>query len=96
MLETFTIETFEGRENETFEVQAGDQQYALALTSVTPSGAQAEGRRRAFSLLFVGPGDIILPQATYELSHAVLGTFDLFIVPVGKNAQGVQYEAVFT
>jgi len=96
MLETFTVETFAGREGQAFEVRAGDQQYTLALESVTPTGMPVEGRRRAFSLLFLGPEDVILPQRTYEMTHEDLGTFDLFIVPVGRTPQGVQYEAIFT
>lgn len=48
-----------------------------------------------FSLLFRGPGGRPLPQRIYGLRHAVLGTFSIFIVPVGRDAQGVLYEAVF-
>jgi hypothetical protein len=37
-----------------------------------------------------------LPQATYRFEHETIGAFDLFIVPVGRTAQGVSYEAVFS
>jgi hypothetical protein len=38
----------------------------------------------------------VLPQRIYHLEHPEVGGFDLFLVPVGPNAQGMQYEAVFT
>jgi hypothetical protein len=29
------------------------------------------------------------------MQHVQLGTFDLFLVPVGQDQQGVYYEAIF-
>lgn len=49
-----------------------------------------------FALLFYGPGERLLPQRIYRLEHATLGAFDLFIVPLGPDAQGLRYEAIFT
>jgi len=48
-----------------------------------------------FSLLFRGPLQPLLPQRVYPLEHEALGRLDLFIVPIKRDAQGLQYEAVF-
>jgi len=49
-----------------------------------------------FSLFFRGPGDVLLPQRTYEFEHAKLGTFVLFLVPIKQDENGVYYEAAFS
>ena len=48
-----------------------------------------------FSLLFRGPAETPVPQATYTMSHPELGEFPLFLVPVGRDARGMNYEALF-
>jgi hypothetical protein len=35
-----------------------------------------------------------LRQNTYRIEHEILGRFDLFLVPAGKNKKGVYYQAV--
>ncbi|WP_022927744.1 DUF6916 family protein [Patulibacter americanus] len=69
---------------------------ALVLRSATPAAAATTGApREPFSLLFVGPADPMLPQATYLLTHPELGELPVFLVPVGRDADGARYEAVF-
>jgi hypothetical protein len=59
--------------------------------------AHGEGRPRTpFSLVFRGPLRPVLPQQIYRLEHAELGALDIFLVPIGPDAQGMRYEAVFT
>jgi hypothetical protein len=36
-----------------------------------------------------------LPQGMRKLQHETVGELDLFLVPVGQDAQGFQYEAAF-
>jgi len=48
-----------------------------------------------FSLFFHGPMEFCLPQGIHKLLHNDLGEIDLFLVPVGKDKDGYQYEAVF-
>lgn len=52
-------------------------------------------RNEQFALVFVGPHEPFLPQSIYHLGHETLGELDLFLVPVGKDPNGFQYEAVF-
>jgi hypothetical protein len=58
--------------------------------------SKSAGKREPFSILFNTPGDTVLSQKIYRIEHDTLGTFDLFLVPINKDKQGVQYEAVFT
>ena len=51
--------------------------------------------REPFALLFRGPAQPVLGQRMYRLEHAQAGVLELFLVPVGRDAQSVQYEAVF-
>src|SRR5690348_14786239 len=104
VLEDFTHDTFAGHVGETFRVRLGsDAVAALVLIEATDltAGPDAAGRAGAvprgesFSLLFRGPSDRPLPQATYSFEHATIGPFELFIVPVAADADGIQYEAVF-
>jgi hypothetical protein len=51
--------------------------------------------REGFSLIFRGPGEPWFPQRIYRVEHQRMGSFDLFLVPIGPDAAGMRYEAVF-
>ena len=57
---------------------------------------EAAEHRKPFALQQLGPPGIVLPQATYRFTHGDLGAFEMFVVPVGRTAAGVTYEAVFS
>jgi hypothetical protein len=48
-----------------------------------------------FSLFFRGPLAAQCKQGIHFLRHEKLGSFDLFLVPIGPDAQGMRYQAVF-
>ena len=48
-----------------------------------------------FSAFFHGPREPFLLQRTYSFEHERMGAFDLFLVPINQDANGVRYEAVF-
>lgn len=48
----------------------------------------------SYNLLFQGPDSVQLEQAMYALEHPILGEVVLFLVPVKRTPQGIQYEAV--
>jgi hypothetical protein len=102
MLETFTLETFADRIGERFVVAAetGDLEAELveatALTGMSGKAFETPGSRGPFSLVFLGPPDPVLPQAIYRFEHQELGTFEIFVVPIGRDESGVRYEAVFS
>jgi hypothetical protein len=98
VLEALTYSSFAPCVGEGFEVRLGsDQSLLLTLNTATesppPTPQSPLGER--FSLIFYGPRATFLPQGTYTFSHPALGSFPLFIVPVGADAAQVHYEAVF-
>jgi len=96
MLEDFTLETFSGHLGETFRV--GEDPDAVDFTLVEAIAGIARphgGGRVPFSLVFRGPLEPVLPQRIYRFEHDELDAFDLFIVPIGPDETGTQYEAVF-
>lgn len=96
MLEAFTVATFTPLVGEVFRLDPGDgsQMTDLRLAEATSSAPGAT--REQFSLVFRGPPGVVLPQQIYPLEHDGLGAFELFLVPIGADAAGVTYEAVFT
>lgn len=60
----------------------------VTLATATPSGGGG-------SLVFEGPLDQPLEQATYELAHPDLDDGVLFIVPIGMTATARNYQAIF-
>ncbi len=53
-------------------------------------------QRVPFSLEFRGPAEAAVDQQTCGFRHPQLGEFDLFIVPLGPDAEGMRYEAVIS
>jgi hypothetical protein len=98
MLESFTLATFSGRLGDTFQVTPGvgpPVDLELVEVSACRAGGVRTGRSEPFSLIFRGPRVPALPQQTYPMIHEAIGAFDLFIVPLGPDQQGMLYEAVF-
>ena len=95
MLASFTLETFSGRIGETFRVRP-DAQIALDFELISATGLGEKPGDRPFSIVFRGPGDVLLPQRIYRTEHAQIGSFELFLVPIGPDEKGLRYEAVFT
>jgi len=72
----------------------------MELAEVTaPRILTANGAKNAtyenFALNFLGPAGRLLAQRIYGFESAAIGRFELFIVPVGQDASGVQYQAAF-
>jgi hypothetical protein len=103
MLDTFTIATFAGQEGTTFRLSltsgATLEATLLQVTSLSakgPSGEELPRKRVPFSLLFRIPVPDRFEQKTYALEHPVIGKFELFLVPIGREADGHRCEAIFT
>jgi hypothetical protein len=79
--------------NSTFVVRtADDRRVPLVLARVTDRPLTPGIEQ--YSLGFQAPPDASFSQGTYALEHATLGTFDLFIAPVGGGSvHGAVYEA---
>jgi hypothetical protein len=101
MLESFTIHTFSGHLGDKFRVYPDSSDpLEVELISATglggSAGGETSGRRQPFSIVFRGPGDVLLPQRIYRMEHEEIGAFDLFLVPIGPDEKGLRYEAIFT
>lgn len=86
---------FEGLVNEAIwaVAPAGDPRAALTLTQV--EGLRSGRQTESFRLAFQGPGAPGLEQGLFFLEHARLPREAVFIVPVGRTAEGFLYEAIF-
>ena len=100
MSEALTADSFAAHQGSEFAVQLpGSGTLTLTLTGVDRFALQPGApREEPFSVEFVGPPQPVLPQAIYFFEHAVMGRFDLFIVPLGpisRDDPRMRYEAVF-
>ena len=93
MAAQFTMEMFVPHKGSKFTMHCGNTGAAeLILESVNDLGSSA--RHIQFSMVFSGPQNAPLKQGIYRLEHGALGTLNLFLVPIGKDQKGVQYEAI--
>jgi len=84
--------TFAEHLNSTFRLHHQPTTTELELVEVSDGSSNGHVN---FSLLFRGPREPQLRQQIYPVEHDRLGRFDLFIVPVKRDASGLYYEAVF-
>ncbi|MBK8816392.1 MAG: hypothetical protein IPN42_13225 [Methylococcaceae bacterium] len=97
MLDALTKEDWTKQLNESFYIQIGNtDKYPIKLIDVSGYGRSMGGSREAYSLLFSGPKMPILPQNIYSVNNSAFGALDIFLVPIGPQADGMGYEAVFT
>ena len=78
-----------------FRIRVNDStQLTVKLDEVTALSSEKE---KPFSAVFSGPSDAYLAQGTYRFDNDSIGSFDLFIVPIGPDKDGgtMRYEAVF-
>ncbi len=93
-LDELTLASFQPHVGEGFAI-AAPAGVELVLASAEGIG-EWPGGRQPFSLTFHGPREPLLAQATYRMQHATLGAVAIFIVPIGRDADGTSYEAIFT
>ena len=91
-IERAVAATFAEHLHSTFRVHHDSAVIELVLIAVSDSSTL---RQVMFSLLFRGPFLPALAQQIYAFEHDGLGRFDLFIVPVRQDTQGLYYEAIF-
>lgn len=94
---SFTRENFEPCLKQTFTINLPETEIPAALVEVKSLGQPfKEGAREPFSLLFEADSALgLLAQGTYALTHDALGENNMFLVPVGKDGDRYQYQAVF-
>ena len=98
MSEFQTEEEFRQHLNTPFRLQVNaPKPIDLTLVGVEsrPSDATEQQGMERFSVVFLGSPEFLLPQNTYRLVHPEMGEFDIFLVAIGKDAEGYRYEAVY-
>ncbi len=94
MLEHLHRESFAELLDEPFRVVPRDSPaFDLRLKNVSEHLRSA--RQEAFSVIFHGPPSPFIQQGIYQLHNEKLGDIELFLVPIGRDSDGFQYEAVF-
>lgn len=92
-----TLDDFAALLGERFDLQVDDAaSLPVELVEAQPLGGAAIDGRQPFSLLFNAPATPLLPQRIYRLAHARLPALDIFLVPVGADASGARYQAIFS
>ena len=95
MLQDLTPASFSEHLNTPFRLALQGGTLELELYEVKVLEPHPGPRADPFSVFFRGPRGPVLPQATYALEHEKLGKLEIFLVPVGPDAKGMCYEAVF-
>jgi len=98
MLAGLTHQDFAKCVHQKCQVRHGSSSLEMELIECRKLGApgRKEAQREPFALLFRGPHTPILPQRMYPIDFQELGTLEIFIVPIGPDDSGMQYEAIFT
>lgn len=80
-----------------FDVAIGDATVPMALVELRKlKEVYYHGIvREPFSLVFKSERHTIFPQKIYKMKNKSIGDFGIFIVPIGRDKDGVLYEAVF-
>ena len=98
-MDDMTSQTFLPHVGSEFRFQGpmGGDDVNLHLTAVRDLGKQPNAPRgEPFALEFAGPPQPVLDQRIYRLEHDELGVLEIFVVPIGYDAEGnLRYEAVF-
>ena len=99
MLDLLDKAMFDPHLNQSFELTlAAGERLSLELIQTRALGSETvpHAKRKPFALVFRGPSSPALPQQIYPLENPAFARLEIFLVPVGKDGEGIHYEAVFT
>ncbi len=100
MLDKLTSGDFIPYLNQEFHIYYAEEEYlSVILTDVKDSKMPPvrPDQRQGFSIIFqTGPDvKVMLRQHIFRVEHPQMGSYDIFIVPIGADANGRYYQAVF-
>lgn len=84
---------FAGAVGSTFVVDPEGTPVTMVLDRIADGPSQPGYEQ--YALTFRGPGDPVLAQQTFRIDHEGLGTMSIFLVPVGRVGDQIEYEACF-
>jgi hypothetical protein len=97
--ERLDVSAYAARIGQTFRLGFQDgSTLAIVLIEVQDLGTRPTpaGPLSSYSLRFSSPGERrFAPQGTYRVEHDELEPQDVFLVPMGPDATGMRYEAIF-
>ncbi|MBV8688358.1 MAG: hypothetical protein JOZ90_15825 [Alphaproteobacteria bacterium] len=88
-----SLDHFSGAVGEQYRIVFPDGELPLVLETAQPLPRSMRDAG-AFRLEWRGPVEPVVAQGTYRLVRDD-DTFDMFIVPVGRDQRGTLYEAIF-
>lgn len=93
-----SLQNFAAAARQGFDLAMGEASVPLTLVEAKPIAAQPfPGMlREPFSLIFRAASQVVLPQKLYRLTNPAMGALDIFLVPVGRDREGILYQAVFS
>lgn len=95
MPEPLAREDFEPLIDAELPMQIGATPVQARLVEVRALQSPSPRPTPPFVLTFLVRGDISAAQGTHCLTHPTLGAIEMFMVPVGRDATGTRFEAVF-
>ncbi len=93
-----TLEAFAPYVGEKFDLVLGaDRCEPLELASATAYARPAPaGFRAPFELIFrASTRNFYVPQGTYAFQHPAAGRHEIFVVPIGPDDAGMQFQAIY-
>ena len=97
MMRLLSLDDFARHVGESFAMAINGSDVLFVLVQATPLPVRpgALDMRAPFSLIFRNTSPVLFPQQTYNTTHAALGLFGMFLVPIARDAEGFLYQAVF-
>lgn len=96
-LASVTKETFDPHTGSRFTMHVGaEQSLQVELLETEAIRSPPNAKRPSFVLRFRSKERSHVPQQIYTLDHDQLGTLEIFLVPLGPDAVGMIYEAIFS
>jgi hypothetical protein len=96
MLQDLSHSSFEEQLNTPFRIHfGGEAPLEVVLYEVRLHEPHNGPRKQPYSVYFRGARQPVLPQAIYRVEHEQIGPMEIFLVPIGPDAHGMRYEAVF-
>jgi hypothetical protein len=95
MTEELKLQDFTPLLGQTLELSLGDTAEKLEVKEIRPIHNPSPRAAPPFALVLRSATQWRGPQGIYRLHHPELGALEIFFVPIGPDAQGQCYEAVF-
>jgi len=89
------LEDFRNVVGQAIEIEVDEARVPARIDEVKAMNRQPDQERQPFSVVLVTDVAARVEQRIFTLHQAELGSFELFLVPLGPKGEGMAYEAVF-